>query len=216
MSEDTRKAGQILKASELRIGDIVTLHQGNDGDASPFNHTIVRNIRTEDKYSKFQPVVLLSRPYAVLGDWITTAGIGVSLATEEYSVALDASTTFTLIRPTEAEKHARAVEAEREKLQHEIARLQSLVETRTKERDFNYATATQLNGQLQEANKLAEGLHADLNQRGEIIARLDKRVASVEEALTRARVMEQHLRTGICAALESRPKAATETGDCGR
>lgn len=123
---DTRVVGQTLKASELRIGDIVTLKVGNDGDHFPFNHTVVRNIRVDDRYPKYGPQVYLSRPYAVLDDIITTGGIGVSFAAEEYSVAADSSNlTFVLVRPTNAEKHWRAVEAERKAKEAEVAQLRA-------------------------------------------------------------------------------------------
>jgi hypothetical protein len=127
---DTRRPGQTLKASELRIGDIVTL--SGDNALATFNQIIVRNIRVDERYPKSGPQVYLSRPYALLGDWITTGGVGVSLATEEFSVAADhGSLTFTLVKPTDAERHARAVQKERDEQQAELKRLREHAERLT-------------------------------------------------------------------------------------
>jgi hypothetical protein len=98
-----------------------------DNALATFNQLIVRNIRVDERYANQGPQVHLSRPYALLGDWVTTAGVGVSLATEEFTVAADhGSLRFVLVRPSDAERHARAIQKEREAQQAELARLREV------------------------------------------------------------------------------------------
>lgn len=165
---DDRRIGQRLQAAALLIGDVVAF----DFADHVFDTAVVENVRDGR--------VTLTRPYALIGDAITTSGVSVTFGVEKIDVSVTAlSPQFLLLRKTSAESTWKAINAEREALQAEIARLKDVV----------------------------QGQRNDLEQRGRLIAISDTNLSqaknsldNVKEDLKRERARADLLDERYCAA----------------
>jgi chromosome segregation ATPase len=199
---DTRPIGATVTAAELRIGDVVSW-QFLDG----FDTAVVENIRhgTNRRVS----TATLARPYALIGDAITTAGVGVTVGVEKTEVSLDSTLTFKLIRKSDVERHWRAVDAERKQFEAEIARLKAIAVERTTEvqelKTQLHLTESNLSMAKNSLDNAKEALRRERERAAEIVTTTrcyEAEVAEQIEARNDAEAQLATLRGRIAKALD--------------
>lgn len=170
---DNRRTGSIIPAAELLIGDTVSLQFA---DRTWDTAVVIDSDHTDDKLT-------LERPYAVIGDTITTSGLSFSVGIERLTVSRrDSGAKFLLLRKTDAGKHWAAVETERRGFQAEIERLK----------------------------KLVAGQHDDLNQRADIVFKRDEQITLLNHSVLREREKVTDYAAEIQEHIEARKHAENE------
>lgn len=130
MEQDTRKEGQSYPPSELKVGDVVSLEFAGGG----FDTAVVKQRATRELLLAGGPevrsydVLVFVRPYAVVGDVETTAGVGVSFAYEPFEVGLTDTRKYKLLRKSTVGQSWAAYQKERQDAADEIARLKKVIE----------------------------------------------------------------------------------------
>ena len=81
-----------ITANEMKLGDVVTMKLGDEGDNSimPFGHATVINITAEK--------VTLFRPYVSTSDFSYTGGLIPYIGIEQYDILLSSPLNYYVIR----------------------------------------------------------------------------------------------------------------------